>query len=217
MNRITRTFPALLIILALAIPSTALARRPGLLHGKVRRIQPAGMPKSFWLPAVKIKGREYYRTYRVTSKAGIKRISDPKNTFRWFQGDGQYGEAFYLFRSAKDARAFAKCEKTRGAGNRNVIAEVWLPRDKFDQVSKKKVTTTMDWGMQRPGSDPGRELLRSARLDNHILFGKWAPTPFTSEPFYDKMNGAKQLGVVQRGMPSILNEAIIMPLKKRGK
>ena len=214
MNTMSRTFPALLVILALAIPSTALARKPSP-FGKVKRIQPRGMPRNFWLPAVKIKGREYYRTYRVTSKQGFKRISDPRNSFRWFQGDGQYGEAFYLFRSARDARNFAKCEKSRGAEHRDVLTEVWLPRDKFDQVTKKKVSTEMDWGMQRAANDPGRDALRDARNSNHMLFGKWAPTPYTSEPFYARMNGAKQIGVVQRGMPSILNEAIIVPIKSR--
>ena len=215
LNRMTRTIPTLLVLMALAIPSVAEARKPAGMLGRVKRVQPQGMPKNFWLPAVNIKGREYLRTYRVTSKEGLKRISSPKNSFRWFQGDGQYGEAFYLFRSAKSARAFAKCEKSRGAGHRNVIAEVWLPRDKFEQVAKKKVTKEMDWGMQRGRNDPGYSALRDARNGNHILFGKWAPTPFTSEPFYDRMNGAKQIGVVQRGMPSILNEAIIVPLKAR--
>ena len=215
MNAMKRTIPALLVFLALAIPANALARKPAGMLGSVKRIQPNGMPKGFWLPAVKIKGREYYRTYRVTSREGFKRISDPKNSFRWFQGDGQYGEAFYLFRSARDARKFATCEKSRGATQRNVISEVWLPRDKFDQVSKKKVTPKMDWGMQRGRQDPAYDALRDARNSNHMLFGKWSPTPFTSEPFYDSMNGAKQIAVVQRGMPSILNEAIIVPLKDR--
>ena len=214
MNAAAHKISALLVVLTLAIPAAALARKPNP-FGKIQRIQPKGMPGNFWLPVARIKGREYYRTFRVTSRSGFERISNPKNSFRWFQGDGQYGEAFYLFRSARDAKKFVKCEKTRGATTRNLITEVWLPRDKFDQVSKKKIGPKLDWGMQRSRKDPSYEGLRDARNSNHLVFGRWAPTPYTSEPFYDRMNGAKQIGVVQRGMPSILNEAIIVPYKQK--
>ncbi len=194
------------LLLCLATPHLAEARITG---GAAKSAAKGGIPRSYRLPTVKVKGQEYYRTWRVTSRAGLKRITDKSNTFRFFQGGGQYGEAFYLFRTRHDARKFAKAEATRGAATRNVIAEVLLPKAKFDTVKKKVVNKDLDWSMQKARSDPGYDKLRSLRLDAHILMGKWADSPHVEEPVYKPMNGAKQLAVVQRGMPSILNEAVI--------
>jgi len=192
--------------LALSGPVEAQTRNKA---ARISRAVPRGMPKNFQMHTVKVNGRQYYRTFRVTSKSGFSRIADPKNSFRFFQGDGQYGEAFYLFRSRSAARKYIKAEASHGRQKRNVLAEVLLPKEKFDAVSKKEVPRGLDWGMQQARDSKKYSGLRDLRLSSHLVFGKWAPSPYTGEAFYDKMNGARQLAVVQRGMPSILNEAII--------
>ena len=209
------------LVMALGLPTSAWSRPPGPASiakrstptGKVRRATPQGMPRSFWLPVVTVKGRQYYRTFRVTSEKGFQRIADKNNSFRFFQGGGQYGDGFYLFRSLRDARKFAGCETARGA-ERNVIAEVLLPRDKMDAVRKAEVPRELDWAMQRPRTDQRREQMRERSLSSHLVYGRWAPSPHLSEPVYDRMNGAKQIAVVQRGQPSILQDAVIRQLGK---
>lgn len=184
-----------LLLLLLATPA----------HGKVSR-GGQGLPHRFQLPVVQVNGKPYYRTFRVTSAEGYKRIADPKNAFRWFQGSGQYGDGFYLFRTLRDAKRFATSEAERGV-KRDTIVEVLLPKERFDQVKKAEVPKALDWKMQ--GSGPQHEALRTMRLDNHLVFGRWAESPFTSEPFYRRMNGAAQIAVTQRGQPSILNDALL--------
>jgi hypothetical protein len=169
MSSLRRLAILLGIAILLAAPGTAPAR-PG--KSAIRRVQPEGMPRGFWLPVVRIDGREYYRTLRVTSTSGLERIMSPANAFRFFSGDGQYGEAFYLFRSASDARKFVACERQRGAKDRNVIAEVLLPKDKLDAVAKKPIPAALDWAMQLPRSDGRWESLRQIRLDSHLVFGR---------------------------------------------
>jgi hypothetical protein len=90
-----------------------------------------------------------------------------------------------------------------------VIAEVLLPKERFDAVAKQEVPKSLDWGMIYSSGHPAWDGLRGLRMDNHIVYGRWAPSPGADESFYRSMNGAKQLAVVQRGLPSILNEAII--------
>ena len=207
---------SLLLLAALLLSSPGqLDARPRTKGAVTRRVTPAGMPSNYWLPVVQVKGKSYYRTFRVTSKAGFQRISDPKNSFRFFQGGGQYGEAFYLFRSKGDAKKFASCEKNRGAVTRNVIAEVLLPKDKFDQVSKSHVNKKLDWAMQLGRDNPAYGNMRDLRNSSHLLFGRWSPSPHASEPVYDRMNGAKQIGVVQRGMPSVLTEAVFRLIDRK--
>jgi len=167
----------------------------------------AGLPHAFKLPVVQVNGKPYYRTWRVTSASGFKRIANPQNGFRWFQGGGQYGEGFYLFRSLTGAKRFAKCEAARGV-KRDTIVEVLLPKAKFDQVKKAEVPRALNWVMDHGFGQP-RETMRLMVLDNHLLFGRWAPSPAESEPVYQRMNGVKQISIAQRGQPSILNEAVL--------
>jgi hypothetical protein len=169
------------------------------------------LPHAYWLPQVKVDGKVYYRTFRVTSRDGLNRITDKSNGFRFFNGSGQYGEAFYLFRSLASAKKFAGCEQARGACTRTVIAEVLLPKERFDAVAKQEVPKALDWGMLY-SRGPAYQGLRGLRLDSHIVYGRWAPSPGADEPFYAKMNGDKQLAVVQCGLPSILSDAIIREL-----
>ncbi len=198
----TRIIFAVLLI-ALLAPHQADAQT------KSRSSLKSAMPRNYRLSTVKVKGKVYYRTFRVTSKAGLDRISNKSNGFRFFQGDGQYGEAFYLFRTRTDARKFAKAEASHRKVSRNVIAEVLLPKKSFDTVKKAAIPEGLDWSMQKGRSDSGRQKMRDLRLDNHLVMGKWAASPFSNEPMYEPLNGAKQLAVVQRGAPSILHEAII--------
>jgi hypothetical protein len=166
------------------------------------------LPHAYRLPQVTVAGKVYYRTFRVTSRDGFNRIADTRNSFRFFNGSGQYGDAFYLFRSLASAKKFASCEQARGACGRSVIAEVLLPKERFDAVLKQEIPKTFDWGMLY-SSGPAYQGLRGLRLDSHVVYGRWAPSPGADEPFYSKMNGEKQLAVVQRGLPSVLTEAII--------
>lgn len=210
-----RWFWTLTLLLLLAAPGPAEAQRVA--PRGVSKVPPGvmvkrggkGLPHRYALPVVKHAGKLYYRTWRVTSPEGYKRISDKSNGFRWFQGDGQYGEAFYLFRSKVAAKKFIKAETTRGAKQRNVLVEVLLPKEKFDQVAKSEVPSAADWGMQRAAKTPSHQSLRDLRLNSHLLFGRWAKSPHVAEPIYDPLNGAQQLAVVQRGQPSILNEAVL--------
>lgn len=191
------------------LPWTAWAqapRTPGAAHGKPLA---GAVPKSFRLPLVKVGGKAYYRTWRVTSPSGLKRITDKSNGFRWFHGGGQYGEGFYLFRTRRAAQKFMSAEAKRGAKERNVLCEVLLPKEKFDKVDKRVVTRDADWGLNRPQNDPARHKLRDLRSGAHILLGRWAPSPTADEPVYAPLNGAQQMAVVQLGQPSILNEAIV--------
>ena len=194
------------ITLALMAPISADARTGG---STPKSTVQGGIPRNYRLSTVKVKGKVYYRTFRVTSRAGLARISDKGNGFRFFQGDGQYGEGFYLFRTRTDARKYARVEATHRKVARDVIAEVLLPKEKFDAVKKKVVNKDLDWSMQKGRNDPGYNKLRDLRLDSHLVMGKWAESPYTSEPMYKPLNGAKQIAVVQRGAPSILHEAII--------
>lgn len=194
------------LLLTLLAPSSALARPNG---SSIQATVQGGIPRNFRLSTVKVKGKVYYRTFRVTSKAGLARISDKKNGFRFFQGDGQYGEGFYLFRTRTDARKYAKAEASHRKVTRDVIAEVLLPADKFDAVKKKVINKDLDWSMQKGRDDPGYKKMRDVRMDSHLVMGKWAESPYTSEPMYKPLNGAKQLAVIQRGQPSILQEAVI--------
>lgn len=175
---------------------------------------PAPRPAPPKLAVVQHQGQAFYKTYRVTSTQGLCRIQKKADTFRFFQGGGQYGEAFYLFTKLDDARTFAKCEKTRGAAHRNVIAEVLLPKKMLDEVKKATVDKPLDWGMNKPRTDASYNKLRDLRLSNHLLFGKWADSPDAKEPFYKPMNGREQIGVVQRGMPSILHQALIREIER---
>ena len=84
-----------------------------------------------------------------------------------------------------------------------------LPAAKFDSVKKKVVNKELDWSMQKSRNDSSYNKLRDLRLDSHIVMGKWAPSPHVDEPVYKPLDGAKQLAVVQRGAPSILQEAVI--------
>lgn len=200
-----RTASSILLLSLFCFASTALAEP----RAKVRPRAP--QPS---LQVVQHKGQSYYKTYRVTSSSGLCRIKNTKDPFRFFHGGGQYGEAFYLFHKLGDARRFASCEKARGAGHRNVIAEVLLPKKMFDQVKKAEVKKPLDWAMNRGRGDQARSKLNDLRLANHLLFGKWADSPNANEPFYKPMNGTKQLGVVQRGMPSILHKALIREIEQ---
>ncbi len=194
------------LLLGLLAPAQAQTRNS---ESTAKNLAPGDIPRNFRLSTTKVQGKLYYRTFRVTSKAGLKRISDKSNSYRFFQGDGQYGVAFYLFRTRTDERKFAKAEATHGAGTRNLIAEVLLPKAKFDNIKKNVVHKDQDWSMQKGRGVENYQKLRSLRMDSHILVGKWADSPHVDEPVYEPINGAKQLAVVQRGMPSILNEAII--------
>lgn len=194
------------LMLALMMPTHVQARPSG---STPKSTVQGGIPRNYRLSTVKVKGKVYYRTFRVTSKAGFKRITDKSNGFRFFQGDGQYGEGFYLFRTRGDARKYAKAEATHRKVNRDIIAEVLLPADKFDAVKKNVVKKDLDWSMQKSRKDPGYSKLRDVRLDSHLVMGKWADSPYTNEPMYKPLNGAKQLAVIQRGAPSILHEAVI--------
>jgi hypothetical protein len=173
------------------------------------------LPNPYRLPSVTVNGKAYYRSFRVTSQDGLKRIANPQNIFRFFQGSGQYGDAFYLFRSLRDAKRFASCEQARGAGHRAVIAEVLLPKEKLDAVAKREVPAALDWGTLFSSGNPKADGLRGLRNESHLLFGRWAPSPGIDEPFYTPMNGAKQFAVVQRGLPSVLTEALIRELPAR--
>jgi hypothetical protein len=198
-----------LALLALLLGSAAqAAARPG-------RATPPGMPRSFQLHTLTVRGRQYYRTFRVTSPEGFKRITDTSNPYRFFRASGQYGEGYYLFRTRRDARRFVKCEQRRGAGQRNLIAEVLLPKSRLDRVVAREVKPRLDWAMLLRRGNSRREALRTLRLSSHLLFGRWAPSPMVQEPVYERMNGATQLAVVQLGRPSILNEAIIRLHERR--
>jgi hypothetical protein len=200
-----RTACSILLVSLLCFASTALAEPRA-------KIRPRATQPSLQL--VQHKGQAYYKTYRVTSSSGLCRIKNTNDPFRFFKGGGQYGEAFYLFHKLGDARRFASCEKARGASHRNVIAEVLLPKKAFDQVKKAEVKKPLDWAMNRGRGDQTRSKLTDLRLANHILFGKWAESPGVKEPFYTPMNGIKQIGVVQLGMPSILNKALIREIEQ---
>jgi len=194
------------ITLALMTPVPAQARTGG---SSIKGTVQGGIPRNYRLSTVKVKGKVYYRTFRVTSKAGFKRITDKSNGFRFFQGDGQYGEGFYLFRTRSDARKYAKAEATHRKVARDVIAEVLLPKAKFDAVKKKVINKDLDWAMQKGRNDSGYSKLRDIRNSSHLVMGKWADSPYTNEPMYKPLNGAKQIAFVQRGAPSILHEAVI--------
>jgi len=200
--------PSILVlaVLAIAVAAPAQARPGGAgLKGATRQT----IPRGFRLSTVKVKGKVYYRTFRVTSRAGLARLGDKKNVFRFFQGDGQYGEAFYLFRTRGDARKFARAEASHRAVKRDVIAEVLLPKETFDSVKKAVVGKDLDWSMQKARTEPAHQKLRDLRNASHLVLGRWAASPYADEPMYRPLNGAKQLAVVQRGMPSILNQAVI--------
>ena len=196
----------LALLLSFIAPSNVLARPAG---SSPKGTVQGGLPRNYRLSTVKVKGKVYYRTFRVTSKAGLARISDKNNGFRFFQGDGQYGEGFYLFRTRTDARKFARAEASHRKVARDVIAEVLLPADKFDAVKKKVINKDLDWSMQKSRNDPGYQKMRDVRLGAHLVVGKWADSPYTNEPMYKPLNGAQQLAVIQRGQPSILQEAVI--------
>lgn len=170
------------------------------------------LAKPLNLDAIKLKGQEYYKTYRVSSSKGFQRISNKMNGFRFFQGGGQYGEAFYLFTKIKDARRFAKIENTRGT-HRNVISEVLLPKKMFETVKKAEIKPALDWAVNKPRTSNENQKMRDIRNSNHLVYGKWADSPSINEPAYKPMNGSEQIGVVQRGMPSILQKAVIRKLE----
>ena len=203
------------VLLALLLASPVWAAGPA--PAKAALEQKGALPHGFRLPQVVVNGKTYYRTFRVTSRDGFNRITDKNNGFRFFQGAGQYGDAFYLFRSLASAKRFAGCEQARGASHRSVIAEVLLPKERFDAVAKQEVSKNLDWGMIFSSSHPAWNGLHDLRMDSHIVYGRWAPSPGADEPFYRSMNGAKQLAVVQRGLPSILNEAIIREFTPRAR
>jgi hypothetical protein len=175
------------------------------------------LSRGFRLPVVQVNGRSYYRTFRVTSEQGYRRISDSSNMFRFFGGpDGQYGEALYLFRTVGDAKKFAACEQARGAASRRVIVEVLLPQERFDTVAKNEVPAALDWGMLFSPGRPQSDGLATLRNGSHILYGRWAQLSCANEDFYASMAGAKQFAVVQRGAPSILNQTIFRLHVPRG-
>ena len=153
------------------------------------------------LKTVVHEGKEYVSTFRVTSKSGLARIMDKGNSFRFFGGGGQYGEALYLFTNRKDANKFVKCN---GACDikRSVIAEVLLPKDMFRTVKKSLVLETNDWG-----KNPSE--FNQLRLSSHVLFGRWSPAPSGHEPAFEPMNGTLQLAIRQLGNPSILHQSVI--------
>ncbi len=152
------------------------------------------------LKTVVHEGKEYVQTFRVTSKTGLARIKDRNNGFRFFGGGGQYGEGLYLFTKHADALKFRGTLPTDT--KRTVISEILLPKDMFTSVKKSLVLETHDWGKNA-------DSFRSTRLDSHILFGRWAPSPNVSEPAFEPMNGTMQLSVKQLGAPSILHKAVI--------
>ena len=170
---------------------------------------PGPIDRGYRLPVARINGKAYYRTYRVTTPRGLERITST-NPGRFFGGGGQYGEAFYLFRTLGAAKKFIRCERTRGV-KREVIAEVLLPKARFDAVEKGLVPPSADWGLAYSPPNPRHDQMRDLYLSKHILFGKWtqSPHPFYQEPAYSPMIGTKQLAIRQLGDPSILNEAVI--------
>jgi hypothetical protein len=162
---------------------------------------------------VRIGGAEYYQTFRVTSEGGLRRISNREQIWRW-NGGGQYGEGFYLFCALEDAKRFRECEaqmfaKGQRQNSREVIVEVLLPKADFDKLPKAEVSPKHDWGMETARSSERYSGMRALRQDNHLVYGRWAPCPGYGEPLYDPMNAACQLAVVQIGMPSILNRALL--------
>ncbi|MFH1131255.1 MAG: hypothetical protein V1754_07960 [Pseudomonadota bacterium] len=194
-------FRVLAVLLMFVMPGVSGAKAPAILHAR-------SVVNNLRLRTVSVRGKMYYRAFRVTSQSGFERIADQRNPYRFFQGQGQYGEAFYLFTRLKDARNFMHCEQARGA-KRDVIAEVLLPKEKFDSIKKTKVGPELDWAMLRSSENNASQRLRDMRSSSDLVFGRWAPSPQEHEPFYAPMQGARQIGVVNRGDSSIMHQALI--------
>tara|TARA_R110002073_G_scaffold256849_3_gene419464 strand:+ start:625 stop:1296 length:672 start_codon:yes stop_codon:yes gene_type:complete len=159
-----------------------------------------GIQTDLKLKTVVHQGKEYLQTFRVTSKSGLQRITNGTDPFRFFGGGGQYGEALYLFANRADATKFSKCLVCDT--KRSVLTEILLPKEMFHSVKKSLVEPTHDWGKNA-------DTFRPLRLNSHILFGKWSPSPQLNEPQFAPMNGTFQLAIRQLGNPSILNQAVI--------
>lgn len=201
-------------LLTLGLRVTAFAQPAHVEHSHAAataaRVDVAHAPR-LQLEQVQIEGRSYYRTFRVTSANGIRRITNTHDGFRFFGGGGQYAEGFYLFAHAADAHKMAQIEHARGTG-RDQIAEVLLPKEEFDALRVAEVPAALDWGNLHGRNSPGFEGLRALRNNNSILFGRWAPSPGATEPHYDSLNGALQLSVQTPGLNSIVSHALIRQL-----
>jgi hypothetical protein len=132
-------------------------------------------------------------------------------------GDGQYGQAFYLFARLDHARTFASAEQTRGAVSRRVIAEVLLPAEHFDRLGIRQVPRSLDWGMTYRDGHPRRDRMRDLRSGSKALGGAWTPSRARhvrdGEAFYELLNGAPQIGILDVSLSSILHGALIRRLE----
>lgn len=162
------------------------------------------------LEVVRYEDKEYYRTFRVDSPQGFARITDSRNYFRFNTFAGyQYGQGFYLFSRRVAAEKFVRCNQKCGQGERNVIAEVLLPKERFDSLKKAFVPSSLDWGLEKRDAKimtQFRDLMNS----NRVLFGRWAAHPIYQEPHYNPMKSAEQIVILSPlWRENILFDAVI--------
>jgi hypothetical protein len=218
--RTTRQIALTLALVAMLTPALAGARNPLARPGsKGRPASSCTLPRPFNLKTEMVGGKPHYVTYRVESKQHAGKLMDPKNSFRWFGSNTtwQYGQGFYLFGHLSDAKKFIKCSKNMAQeikrthpaakiDRRETILKIMLPKETFDTHRKAQVPGALDWAVDRSSS--GYNQLRDLR-QNHLVFGRWKEDPAHPTQSYQPMTGTPQFAVIQRGMPSILNQAVL--------
>jgi len=174
----------------------------------------------FSLKEVTVKGKQYYATYRVSSKHRSGSLMDTSNKHRWFNSDNswQYGSGFYLFTSVKDAKKYIGCSRDGAAQllvkephtkvkARESILEVLIPKDRFDAAAKAEVGRQLNWVTD--SKDPRFQQREQLRRGNQVLFGRWTEDPAFPFAANKPMVGTPQLAVIKTTADSMLNDSLV--------